>query len=180
MSDYNQKNQPGKPENSNGTKKAYDYAVYLLGLHLRTDGELRERMRQKGYKPEVIDEVIGQLVVQKFINDQQYAEIYLDNLKKYKHFGFYGIKKKLMEKRLPSEIIAGVLDDGLSIEEELKIAERFLQKNSVIARSAATKQSIGRSPRSAGASLAMTEKQKLAQKLANRGFRSEVITKLVF
>jgi len=141
--------------------KAYDYAVFLLGIRLRTEGELREKLRSKNYELGIIDTVIKQLIEQRFVNDRQYAEIFLDNLKKYKNFGFYGIKKKMMEKKLPPSIIESVLKEGLSVEEEMKIAKRFLKNYK----------------------LQITnygEKQKIALKLRAKGFRSEVIMKLVF
>ena len=142
-------------------QKAYDYALFLLGIKLRTEGELREKLKVKNYKSQVIDEVIVQLKENRYINDLNYAEVYLENLKKYKTFGFYGIKKKLMEKRLPSEIIENVLNEGLSEEEETKIAKRFLKNLDVVG-------------------LSYEEKQKFAQKLKSRGFRGSIMAKLLF
>lgn len=142
-------------------EKAYDYALFLLGIKLRTEGELREKLKTKNYQLTTIDEVIQQLKDQRYINDHNYAEVYLENLKKYKNFGFYGIKKKLMEKRLPSQIIESVLNEGLGEEEELKIASRFLKNHDL-------------------KTMTYEEKQKLAQKLKARGFRSGVVMKLVF
>jgi SOS response regulatory protein OraA/RecX len=80
----------------------------------------------------------------------------LDNLKKYKTFGYYGIKKKLMEKRLPSAIIESVLNKALSEEEEKKIAKRFVKKFEL-------------------ENMEYKEKQKLAQKMKSKGFRMGVI-----
>ena len=137
-------------------EKAYNYAIYLLGLKLRTEGELSEKMRLKKYNAEAIESVTKQLKENKYIDDQRYAEVYLENLKKYKNFGYYGIKKKLIEKRLPSNIIESVLSEGLSEEDETKIAEKFLKKQKE------------------------TDKQKLAQKLSARGFRGKGIAKLIF
>lgn len=141
-------------------EKAYNYAIYLLGLKLRTEGEVREKLRIKNYEPGVISEIVVSLKDNGYLDDQRYAEVYLDNLKKYKTFGYYGIKKKLMEKRLPAEIIEKVLMDGLSEGEEMKIAARFLKKH---------KAAFGN----------WKEKQKLAQKLRARGFRTVVIAKVL-
>lgn len=136
-------------------EKAYGYAVYLLGLKLRTEGELREKMRLKKHSPHVADLVIQELLSNRYIDDQRYAEVYLENLKKYKHFGFFGIKKKLLEKRLPADIIESVLIAGLSEEDELKIAQRYIKNYEI-------------------GSMKYEEKQKLAQKLRARGFRTSV------
>ncbi len=151
-----------EPENYN---KAYDYAMYLLNLQLRTSGELLYKMKEKGYTEATIHKVIDELILNKYVNDASYAEVYLENLKKYKTFGFYGIKKKLMEKRLPQDLIERVLSQNLSEEEESKIARRFLEKQ-------------GRKP--GGADGQVNIKQKLAQKLRARGFRGSVTAGLVF
>jgi regulatory protein len=156
-------------KNSNGMNRAYNYAVYLLGIRLRTEGELRERMKQKGYPLAIVDEVINYLKDQRFLDDQRFAEIFLDNLKKYKNFGFYGIKKKMMEKRLPSSIIENVLSQGLPIEEETKIARRFLRKQKFTPSNAAERQSAK------DESFDRADKNKIARSLANRGFRTEII-----
>jgi regulatory protein len=142
-------------------EKAYSYAVYLLGLKLRTEGEIREKLRVKNYELGIIEQVIHQLLDNHYLDDQRYAEVYLDNLKKYKTFGYYGIKKKLMEKRLPPSIIERVLSEGLSEEEELKIAKRFFKKFDL-------------------GSMNYEEKQKAAMRLKSKGFRTQVFGKVLF
>lgn len=141
-------------------EKAYNYAVYCLSLRLRTEGEIRDKLRLKNYQPEIVNRVIEELNANRYLDDQRYGEVYLDNLKKYKTFGYYGIKKKLMEKRLPAEIIENVLRDGLNEEEEIKIAARFFKKR---------KTAVGD----------WKEKQKLAQILRAKGFRTAVVAKML-
>ncbi|MBI5530300.1 MAG: RecX family transcriptional regulator [Candidatus Doudnabacteria bacterium] len=150
-------------------EKAYDYAMYLLNLQLRTSGELESKMKDKGYQQETIHKVLVELAANKYIDDQRYAEVYLENLKKYKTFGFYGIKKKLMEKRLSNSLIEKVLGGGLGVEEEMKIAKKFALKQ----KSRIKSQEAGRTHQEIN-----IEKQKLAQKLRARGFRSEIIMKV--
>lgn len=141
-------------QNEELAQKAYNYATYLLGIKLRTEGELRQRMAQKGFGPESVNASLQILKAEKFVNDTAYAEVYLENLKKYKQFGFFGIKKKLLEKRLPRELVEKVLAEGLSETEEQEIAQRFLAKQK-----------------------AGLEKLRLASRLAGRGFRPGVISR---
>lgn len=145
-----------KVQKNDPFEKAYSYGVYLLGIKLRTTGELRNRMRQKGFAPELVEKVVQQLLDLKYLNDESYAAVYLENLKKYKHFGFYGIKKKLQEKHLPNELIEEALKQGLDEATEVKQAKIFLAK-----------QKSG------------MERQKLASRLASRGFRSSVIAQVL-
>ncbi len=183
MFEENKKNQT-----SSDPARAYDYAVYLLGLKLRTEGELREKLRLKKHESRTADEVISQLKENHYIDDRRYAEIYLENLKKYKTFGFFGIKKKLMEKRLPSSIIESVLSEGLDENEETKIAKRLIGKqgtsgpDSRADKSARCGAGKGQEkPRYNSAKSGLYEaRRKLARKLKSRGFRGSVIAKLVF
>lgn len=141
--------------------KAYDYAVFLLGIRLRTVGEMKAKLGAKGYRPEVIERVIAELTQQHYLNDLRFAEIFLDNFKKYKHFGYYGIKKKMTEKRLPAPVIERVLSEGLTEDEELKIAKKLVKNFKLDA-------------------INFKEKQKMASKLAAKGFRTQIIRKTIF
>jgi regulatory protein len=152
-----------KAKNPADHEHAYSYAIFLLSLRLRTEGEIREKMLGRGYLSTVIDQVIAMLIDQKYIDDQRYAEVFLDNLKRYKNFGYYGIKKKLLEKKLSNYLIESVLEEHLTLEDEIDIAKRFLKKEHA---------AIG--------ALNFVEKQKLTQRLRARGFRNEVVSKLLF
>ena len=150
-------------------------------------------MLLKKYNAEVIDNVITQLLKNHYINDQRYAEVYLENLKMYKTFGFYGIKKKFMEKKLPPEIISQILTDGLSVEEEEKIARRFLKKEGFEVKAKSVDEEITYrgfgydedGQRTLNHSFRKRDsgiraRQKTANRLKSRGFRGEVISRIIF
>ncbi len=158
--------------------KAYDYAVFLLSLRLRTAGEIRHKMAGRGYASAVIEKILEQLRQQRYIDDLRYAEIFLDNLKAYKNFGFYGIKKKLLGKRLPVELVEQVLAEGLSAAEERAIAKRLLKKE--VADIGYMESDGDNISYNTFSEEATKQKQKLAQKLKARGFRGDVIAKLLF
>ena len=170
---FKPKSKTKEPQNET---KAYEYAVFLLSLQLRTEGEIREKMLARGYTPEIIDKVINQLLTQKYLDDERYAVVFLENLKQYKNLGYYGIKKKFMMKKLSNELIDRVLEEGFTIEEEIKVAKRLLAKEGIIAQPKDEEESRYQTY-NAEASKA---KQKTSQRLKSRGFRGEVIGKLVF
>ena len=148
---FKPKSKTKEPQNET---KAYEYAVFLLSLQLRTEGEIRE----------------------KNLDDERYAVVFLENLKQYKNLGYYGIKKKFMMKKLSNELIDRVLEEGFTIEEEIKVAKRLLAKEGIIAQPKDEEESRYQTY-NAEASKA---KQKTSQRLKSRGFRGEVIGKLVF
>lgn len=171
-------NKPSKTKEPQNEQKAYEYAVFLLSLQLRTVGEVKEKMEKRGYSPDIIEKTINQLIDQKYLNDERYAEVYLGNLKQYKNLGYYGIKRKFMAKKLPADIMEKILTEGLSFDDELKIAKRFLKKEGVEAKISDGENSDN--TYSTFNSEQSKEKQKLSAKLKSRGFRGEVIAKLVF
>ncbi len=170
---------PEKTKEPDNSEKAYEYAVFLLSLHLRTVGEVLDKMSKRGYTQAVIAQVIDRLKDQKYLDDQRYAEIFLENLKLYKSFGYYGIKKKFLEKKLPPEIVEALLSEGLSISEELKIARRLLKKEGYAVKEPSTADNEVQYMTYDDADK-NKQKQKMAQRLKSRGFRSEVISKLLF
>jgi len=166
-----------EPENE---IKAYEYAVFLLSLQLRTVGEVREKMSARGYTMSVVNRVITLLLGQKYLDDERYAEVFLDNLKQYKNLGYFGIKKKFLAKKLPNDLIEKVLAEGLSVEEELKIAKRFLKKEGVAVNSATADSEAEENSYSTYNSEQSKGKQKTTQRLKARGFRGDVRSKLLF
>jgi regulatory protein len=170
-------------------ERAYNYAIYLLSLKLRTEGEIREKLKSKKYESKICDAIILQLYENNYLDDSKYALVYLENLKKYKSFGYYGIKKKLMEKKLPSELIEKVLSEGLSIEEEIKIAKRLIGRSKVIGNREAEVTNELPEPEENTYSVKTygqekdpveIKKQKTLSKLKSRGFRGGVLSKLMF
>ncbi len=144
---------------------AYQYALFLLNLRLRTEGEMWTKMQTRGYYPDVIDKVVQQLKDEKLIDDERYAEIYIDNMKLYKHYGVFMMKKKLISKKLPMELIEDKLAALMEEDEEREIAKRYVEKEF------AKLEEIKK--------YTYEEKQKIFQRLASRGFRISVITNLI-
>ena len=168
-----------KTKEPDNTEKAYDYAVFLLSLKLRTMGELLQKMQGRGYTETVISGVLEQLKQNHYIDDQRYAEVFLENLKAYRNFGYYGIKKKFMEKKLPMDLIERVLGEGLSVAEEIKIAKRLLKKEKFEQHSElSTEETVHY--RTYEDTELNKQKQKMTNRLRSRGFRGEVISRVVF
>ena len=163
-----------EPENK---EKAYEYAVFLLSLRLRTIGEVLKKMADRGYTASIIEETIERLKEQKYLDDHRYAEIFLENLKTYKTLGYYGIKKKMMEKKLPHELIESILSENLSAAEELKIGKRLLTK---LGYEIKTKADDEVHYQTFGDEDENKQRQKMALKLKGKGFRGEVVAKLLF
>lgn len=142
----------------------YNYAIFLLGLSMRTAGEIEFKMKNRGYNPQVIKEVVEKLLEDKYLNDEEYAEVYIGNFKSYQTYGLYMIKKKMMERRLPRELIESKLEELLTEDDEMEIAKRYARKKFE------SLKDIKKLP--------YEEKQKFLRRILSRGFRVSVATKL--
>jgi len=171
-------NSQSKTKHPEDESKAYEYAVYLLSLKLRSVGEVLAKMTGRGFSQKVIEQTLSRLKSQKYLDDETYAKIFLENLKAYRNFGYYGIKKKFMEKKLPSDVIDRVLSEGFSKQQERKIAERLLKKEGFTTKPS-PQQSEQNSYRSFDGESGKL-KNKLANKLKSRGFRPDIISSLLF
>lgn len=106
----------------------YEKAIKLLAIRLHTTGELHRKLKQRGFKDPDILPVLRKLEELDFLNDQRFAEIFIDNLKRYKDFGYFGIKAKLAARQIPHEIMAQTLGEFFTAADELVVAERLMKK----------------------------------------------------
>lgn len=142
----------------------YQYALFLLNLSMRTINEVKEKMTKRGYASTVINEVINNLLQEKYLDDENYTEVFINSMKNYKTWGRFMMKKKLYEKKLPKELTESKLAELVSDEDELEIAQKYLEreyKNIILPE------------------LSYEEKQKVMRRLLSRGFGMDTVTKLV-
>ena len=151
-------------KNSEDVDHAYNYALFLLNIRFRTEGEMRKKMIGRGYTSNTTDEVIKKLQDERFIDDKRFAEMFLENMKSYKYYGFMMMKKKLVEKLLPKDLIESKLEELVTIDDEKTIAKRYIEKEF-----GKTKTNL----------LSWEERQKIRQRLVARGFRVSVVASVV-
>ncbi|MDP3741194.1 MAG: regulatory protein RecX [bacterium] len=109
-------------------EKIYEKAVKLLAIRMHTTGELHQKLKRRGFSDNNIRPVLRQLEDQKFLDDQRFAEIFVDNLKRFKDFGYYGIKARLQHRQIPSDMAAAALAEFFTEEDELVVARRYSSK----------------------------------------------------
>lgn len=136
---------------SNGSmEKVLNQALKFLERRLHTVHELRRKLEMKGCDQKLVEEAIRKLIEQDYLNDRRFAEIFLDNLIKYKTFGFYGLKAKLLQRGIDRELIEDLLST-FSIAEEKQVAQRLLDRKKE------------------------KDPVRLARTLSSKGFRTQVI-----
>jgi regulatory protein len=91
--------------------KAYDHAIRYLGFRPRSQAEVERYLREKDYPPEVIAQTIQRLQQQQFVDDQAFAQFWLENREKFKPRGRQALRYELRQKGLASDVIDEALTD---------------------------------------------------------------------
>ncbi len=136
---------------------AYDEAVKYLNIKMYSRGELESRLLRKKYEPAEVGAALEVLTTEGLLNDHLYAETYLENLISYRTFGYYGIRNKLLQKKLDRNLVDRLLKRRLDLGSEKTIARRFLKKTA----------NTGRA------------RESLIRALRQKGFRTEVLLSVI-
>lgn len=86
-------------------EKAREYAFLLLKFRLRSEKELAQRLRQKGFSEEICLQTVKFLKEREFIDDRVFARRWIAGRLK-RPFGLRRIRQELLQKGLDREIIA--------------------------------------------------------------------------
>lgn len=104
----------------------FERAVELVSKNLKTKRQMREYLKDKGYLPRVIGAIIDKMLEYKFLNDELYAEMYVNsNISRY---GTRKIKFNLEMRGIDREIIDNILENAGSQEDAvLAIALKYMK-----------------------------------------------------
>ena len=143
--------------------KARAAADRLLRFRPRSEQELRQRLRDKGYPDPVIDAVVQELTRKDLLNDQAFAQYYAANRLLLKPMGIRTLQEELRRKGIAPAVAAQALTKATAGYDELTAARALAQR-----RRAAL----------AGLPSAATQRR-LAGFLQRRGFSGEVVYKVI-
>ena len=109
---------------------ALSRASKLLGKSLKTVKQMRDYLVDKGYGPNVVEYCIKKLCEYNYLNDENYANIYLKSASK--KYGKRKIENELKLKGVPKKIIDGCLENFETDENTiLSLANKFLKNKEV-------------------------------------------------
>ncbi len=141
----------------------YLAAMRLLNYRMRTRHELVNRLRQKKFTPDVIDQVVNRLGSLGLIDDSRFAEAFIATKISSKPIGKRELERMLREKGVPKETtlkaLSGFTDETQQIELALRAVDIKL--------------------RSLRKFTPEKKKEKLIAFLARRGFDWDVIKKVI-
>lgn len=113
----------GKNESAGRRKEeeledARSYLRLLLKYRPRTEEELRDRLREKDYSPEVREDVVDWALKKDLVDDKLFAEYFVEDRLQNKPMGSSGLYKELLDHGVDREIAKEVLNEKTSSKTE--------------------------------------------------------------
>jgi regulatory protein len=107
---------------------ARNYLKRLLKYRPRTEQEVWERMEEKDYSPDVIEETVNWGIKGDLIDDRLFAEYFIEDRLENKPKGRSGLYKELLEHGVESDLANDVLDEKVSVEDEQERCRKLAEK----------------------------------------------------
>ncbi len=158
-------------------KSALESAADYLSHRMRTEAEVRNRLKDKDYETEEIDEAIDSLKSHRYIDDYEYALRYIE----YgygKHRGSRRILRELEEKGIDGSTAQNAYEDYCYENHVDEYAEALAIARSTVGEGFGESYAAGKATDS-DPCIEIDDRTcaKVARKLESRGFRSEDIYK---
>jgi regulatory protein len=96
---------------SNSLQNCLDAAYYYLSYRPRSEGEIRQWLRKRGFANEVAEKAITKLREQNLSDDFTFAQFWKDNRLSFRPRSKRLIKKELRDKKVAAEIVEQVTQD---------------------------------------------------------------------
>lgn len=108
---------------------AYQKALHFLDYRPRSTAEVRRSLEKHGFEPEVIEAVIQRLGRSGLVNDEQFAQTWVENRSEFRPRGRRALSMELRQKGLDDESIETALaeldEDSLAYQAALKQARKL-------------------------------------------------------
>lgn len=112
---------------SHSAEKARAYAFLLLKFRLRSEAELKARLKQKGFSEELSRDTVDFLKDKAFIDDRVFARGWVAARLK-RPFGVRKIRQELIQKGLDKEIIENSLSQAREHYNESRIVSQLARQ----------------------------------------------------
>lgn len=150
-------------ESKENDHQAFHAAISLLNYRMRSKAELKKRLSEKGYESGAIDNVIQKLEEKKFINDELFAQAFINDKIHSRLLGPIALRRELIPHRLDSELVEKLLQQAYKETPEEELVERLITKRNI----------------RPGEKISPRDRNRLLAYLQRRGHRWDVI-KIVF
>ncbi|MFA5927471.1 MAG: regulatory protein RecX [Patescibacteria group bacterium] len=112
-------------ENTNNKPK--EYALRLIKIRDRSTGEIRAKMRQKGFCDDEIESVVSWLNERSFLDDKKFVAQYIKNQLAFKPQGKFSLRMRLKKLHVADDLVDEALS-SLSASTERGLAREAASK----------------------------------------------------
>lgn len=148
------------PEPLDNRNDALKFAMKLIGLRRQSETEIRQRLEAKGCDRELVEDTVAELYRYKYLDDQAFAEAYINDRTNFRPAGRFVLENELKKKGIAPNIIKDRLDELLDKTKELELAEKLVEKKI----------------RTSGTKDEKKIRDRIIYHLRSRGFSSETIS----
>lgn len=96
---------------------AYQRALKFIGYRMRSVAEVKDKLKEYGFAEEEMAEVIDRLRRNGLINDERFAEAWVENRVEFRPRSRRALSFELRQKGVPEEVIDETLENTISDEE---------------------------------------------------------------
>jgi len=107
--------------------KAKDYCFKLFKFRLRSEREIRDRLKRKRFSPDIIENIIVYFKGLNLINDSQFTKSWIESRLK-KPFGLKRIIYELKDRGISEKIIAEEIQETKKGYSEYEIVKRIVEE----------------------------------------------------
>ncbi len=108
--------------------KAREAALRLLAVRARSEGELVDRLRRKGFCEALAAAVVASLSEVGLVDDEAFARAWADEKVRLRPIGPRRLTQELLSKRIDRELINRVVKETFREHSELELARRAVEK----------------------------------------------------
>lgn len=114
-------------------QKSYAEAISYLGYRMRSEKEMRDYLMKKDVDREQVSEIVQRLLNEGYVDDEEFAEMFVRNRINLSAKGPSLVKQELMQKGVSSEIAeraAGAYTYEVQYEKAANVAEKRMRRSS--------------------------------------------------
>lgn len=118
----------GKILQTENKRKAKEIALNLLSYRARSEKEISQKLKNKGYSQAIIEDVIADLRRVNLLEDYEFASGWIKDRLKNRPRGVSLLRQELIRKGIEKEIIEKALEEFYPENEEVRIASELIRK----------------------------------------------------
>nr|WP_205536260.1 recombination regulator RecX [Paenisporosarcina cavernae] len=108
-------------------QKSFNKALHFLGFRMRSEKEVKDKLKKLGYGEAVIIEAVRKLYTLGFLNDEEFSKALMQTKKNSNKQGPRAIQQELMKKGIDKKLQESILND-YSEEDQLATAREIRDK----------------------------------------------------